>query len=207
MDDGVVILGAGGHAKVVIDVFRSAGIRVERCLVPHGSGEISGVPIVDEAEGLEELGSGRSHRAFIAIGDNGVRFRLGRELREAGVEFVNAISPSAYLAADVRLGTGILIAPQAVVNAATVIGDDAILNTSSSVDHDNRIGTATHIAPGCHLAGSVHVGERSFLGVGTSVIPGISIGAGATVGAGSVVIRDIPDDTRAWGNPARLKDD
>lgn len=206
MDDGVVILGAGGHAKVVIDVFRSAGIRVERCLVPGGSGEISGIPIVDEAEGLDELRSARSHRAFIAVGDNDVRHRLGRELRSAGVEFANAISPSAYLAADVVLGTGILIAPQVVVNAASVIGNDVILNTSSSVDHDSRIGAAAHIAPGSHLAGSVQIGERSFVGVGTSVIPGISIGAGATVGAGSVVIRDIPDNAHAWGNPARLKD-
>jgi UDP-perosamine 4-acetyltransferase len=206
MDDGVVILGAGGHAKVVIDVFRSAGIRVEKCLVPGGSGQISGVPISDEAEGIEALSAARS-RAFIAIGDNSVRLRLGRSLRERGIRFANAISPSAYLASDVRLGTGILIAPQVVVNAASDIGDDVILNTSCSIDHDSVIASGAHVAPGSHLAGNVHLGERSFLGVGTSVIPGISIGAGATVGAGSVVIRDIPADARAWGNPARLHHD
>jgi UDP-perosamine 4-acetyltransferase len=206
MDDGVVILGAGGHAKVVIDVFRSAGVPVTRCLVPGGSGSISGVPVVEESEGLAELISTRSHRAFIAIGSNDVRRRLGLELRAAGVEFANAVSPTAYLASDVVLGTGILIAPHAVVNAASEIGDDAIVNTSASVDHDGRIGVAAHIAPGTHLAGNVQVGERAFLGVGTSVIPGISVGAGATIGAGSVVVRDIPAGARAWGNPARLRD-
>jgi UDP-perosamine 4-acetyltransferase len=206
MSGGVVILGAGGHAKVVIDVFRSAGIHVERCLVPGGSGEVSGVPIVDEGEGLHELRTRRASRAFIAIGSNDVRHRLGRELRAAGVEFANAISPTAYVASDVRLGSGILIAPQAVVNAASEIGDDVIVNTASSVDHDGRIGAAAHIAPGTRLAGNVLVGERGFLGVGTSVIPGISVGAGAMVGAGSVVIRDIPDGARAWGNPARVTD-
>lgn len=202
----VVVFGAGGHAKVVADVLRSAGVVVRAFLAASANESIGGVPVLDESTAVEEMAVvGELPGAFVAIGDNSVRTRVAARVRERGFSLVNAISPTAYLAHDVVLGTGILIAPQAAINAASVIGDDVIINTGATVDHDNTISTGAHIAPGSHLAGNVSVGERSFLGVGTAVIPGITIGADAVVGAGSVVIRDIPSHARAWGNPAREK--
>lgn len=204
----VVVFGAGGHAKVVADVLRSAGIAVRAFLASEAHGTIDGVPVLDEEtelEGFARLPEAERPGAFVAIGDNAARSRVSAHARERGFCLVNAISPSAYLAADVTLGTGILIAPMVAINAASVIGDDVIINTGATVDHDNVIGDGAHVAPGTHLAGNVSVGERVFIGVGTAVIPRISIGADAIVGAGSVVIRDIPSRTRAWGNPAREK--
>jgi len=198
----VVVFGAGGHAKVVVDVLRSSGAEVLACAVPSGgAGTIAGAPVIDEdaADRLLDDGAG----AFVAIGDNVLRSRIADRLRGGGRQLVNAISPTAYLAEDAVLGTGVLIAPNVAINAATRIGDDVIVNTGATVDHDNVVGAAAHIAPGCHLAGDVHVGRRAFLGVGTAVIPGIRIGDDALVGAGSVVIRDVEAGARAWGNPAR----
>lgn len=202
----VVVFGAGGHAKVVADVLRSAGVVVRAFLASESGGSIDGIPVLEEGAAVDELvASAQLPGAIVAIGDNGVRARVAARVRERGFALVNAISPTAYLAHDVVLGSGILIAPQAAINAASVIGDDVIINTGATVDHDNRIAAGAHIAPGSHLAGNVSVGERTFLGVGTAVIPEITIGADSVIGAGSVVIRDIPPRTRAWGNPAREK--
>lgn len=206
----VFLFGASGHARVAIDVFRSRGVVVLACLVsgplgPDGESveaSLAGVPVRSEADALDDLASIPGVRAFVAIGDNGVRARVAASARVRGLTLANAVSAHAYVAPDVRLGSGILVVHNAVINAGSVLGDDVIVNTGATVDHDGRLADAVHVAPGCHLAGNVSVGRESFLGVGTSVIPGIAIGARSVVGAGSVVIRDLGDDRVAWGNPA-----
>lgn len=174
------------------------------CLVPGAASgsSVSGVPVRDEVTALGDLLRLPSVRGFVAIGDNAARVRVSASLRQRGLLLATAISPNAYVAPDVAVGTGVLIVHGAVVNAGTRIGDDAIVNTGATVDHDGLIGNGAHIAPGCHLAGNVTVGRLSFLGVGTVVIPGIEIGSESTLGAGSVVIRDLGDNRMAWGNPA-----
>jgi UDP-perosamine 4-acetyltransferase len=201
----VFLFGAGGHAKVVIDVLRAQGVEVEACLSPGApAGEmLAGIPVLDETTGLERLLAAGHRTAFVAIGDNSVRMRVATRARARGVTLINAVSPSAIVAPDVTFGSGILIVHGAVINAATVIGDDAIVNTAASIDHDGSLGRGVHVAPGSHLAGNVTVGDGAFLGIGTIVIPGRFIGENAVVGAGSVVIRDIAAGKRAWGNPAR----
>jgi len=201
----VFLFGAGGHAKVVIDVLRAQGVEVEACLSPDApAGELlDGVPVLDEISGLEALLAAGRRVAFVAIGDNSVRMRVATRARARGLTLINAVSPSAIVAPDVKFGSGILVVHGAVINAATVIGDDAIVNTAASIDHDGLIGRGAHIAPGSHLAGNVTVGDGAFLGIGTVVIPGRLIGDRAVLGAGSVVIRDIAAGRRAWGNPAR----
>ena len=204
---GVVILGAGGHAKVVIEAFRAAGDHVSCCLGgPSDPESLLEVPVIrDEAElpRLKEIGF---RRAFIAIGANKVRDRLGRKLEETGFELVSVVHPRAWFSPSARLGRGVVVMAGAVVNACAVIGDLAIINTGSTVDHDCVIGRAAHVAPQCALAGCVSVGDGAMLGVGTKVIPGIRIGADATVGAGSVVVRNINDAALAMGVPAKVRD-
>jgi sugar O-acyltransferase (sialic acid O-acetyltransferase NeuD family) len=97
-----------------------------------------------------------------------------------------------------------MILPSATVNIDSVVGNHVILNTSSSVDHDCRIGDYAHIAPGCHLGGGIIVGEGTFLGVGTSVVPGVRIGRWSVIGAGAVVTKDLQDNCTAVGVPARV---
>jgi UDP-perosamine 4-acetyltransferase len=204
----VFLFGAGGHAKVVVDVLRRQGIGVVACLEPHpGIDALDGIPVLPEEEGLARLRAQGHERAFVAIGDNALRRRIAARARENGLTLINAISPTAIVAPDVHLGSGILLVHGAIVNAASRLGDDVIVNTGATVDHDNVLGDGAHVAPGCHLAGTVTVGSRTMIGVGTIVIPGMTIGDDVVVGAGSVVVRDLPTGVRAWGNPARVREE
>lgn len=205
LENGVIVFGAGGHAKVAIDVLLSAGRPVVACITPDGGGALAGIPILSESSGLPDLLAKGYRAAFVAIGDNRIRRREAIRLRLNGLQLVNAVSPRAYIAENVWFGTGILVMHGVVINSGSRIDDDAIINTASSVDHDNRIGAGVHIAPGSHLAGTVTVADGAFIGIGSVVLPGLTIGRGAVVGAGSVVVEDVAEYHRAWGNPARDK--
>lgn len=199
----LVILGSGGHAKVIAEIFEE-----------HSSFEIAGFtalsptetlfhyPYLGNDSQLAQLLAGGITHAFPAIGSNRVRLRLLADLHRLGFTLPNAISRYAILSPRTKLGVAIAIMPGAVVNTCSTIEDGAILNTSSSIDHDNHIGACAHIAPGCHLAGNVTVGEGAFLAAGSAAIPGVTIGPWATVGAGGVVIRDITAGMTVVGVPA-----
>lgn len=203
--DSIVIFGAGGHAKVVIDVLRSRNRPVTACLGLEPSEPVLGVPVFAGSAAAGELLAQGITRAFVAIGDNTLRQREAERAVGLGFQLVRAISPTAYVAPSVSLGAGVLIVHGAVVNADAKIGDNVIINTGATVDHDNVIGAGVHIGPGSHLAGWVNVGAGAFVGAGAVVIPGISIGTHAVVGAGAVVVRDVVSQHRVWGNPARDK--
>lgn len=201
-----VIVGAGGHAKVVIDLMR-AEARFD--LIGLISGEtrgsrVNGVEIIASDEDLPRLRREGVSHALVAIGDNARRLQISRALEAMGFELANAISPAAVISPSAMLGRGIAIMAGAVVNSESRLDDICIINTRASIDHDGHIGEAAHIAPGCALAGNVSVGRLAFLGVGSSVIPGQIIGEGAVVGAGSCVVRAIPPHSKAYGVPARV---
>jgi UDP-perosamine 4-acetyltransferase len=201
----LLIVGAGGHAKVVIDLVRAAGAYDLVGLIDRSGGaRVNGVAVIGSDADLPRLRAEGVTHAHVAIGDNARRLSLARELEAKGFTLANAISPAAVLAPSTRLGAGIAVMAGAVVNVDSRIGDAAILNTRASLDHDGTIGEGAHVAPGCALAGNVSVGRLAFLGVGTSVIPGIAIGDEAIVGAGSCVVRPVPPRARAYGVPARI---
>jgi UDP-perosamine 4-acetyltransferase len=203
--DRVVIIGAGGHAKVVIELLEEDGrYELAGCTSQGGPGQVLGLNVLGDDSILPSLYAGGVRHAFVAVGNNRARYDLIRHLRADGFHLVNAISRHAVISPRVRLGEGIAIMAGAVINAASDIGDGAVVNTGATVDHDCRIGECAHIAPGCTLAGCVTVGEGTFLGAGCRVIPNVLIGAWATVGAGAAVIRDIPEHTTAVGVPARV---
>lgn len=205
-DQRVVVIGAGGHAKVVIDLLRGSGFHVVGCADPKpSSAEVNGVPVLGgEKEVLPLLRSQGVRFAFVALGDNRLRSRVADEVAGYGFEFVNAIGRSAVISQSARLGRGCALMEGAVVNADTIVGDFAIINTNASVDHDCVIGAASHVAPGAVLAGGVNVGQRTFMGAGCRAIPGVSICADSVVGAGAVVVDDIEQAGTWVGVPARL---
>jgi UDP-perosamine 4-acetyltransferase len=204
MSEGVVVVGAGGHAKVCIELLRAMGREVAWCIGGEGSPDTCvGVQVLAGDAHLERLAREGHTKAFIAVGSNALRQRLGASARELGFELVNAVSPSAVVSPTARLGQGVAIMAGAVINADSTIADLVIVNTCASVDHDGSIGEAAHIAPHCGLAGNVSIGARSFLGVGCKVIPGISIGADVTAGAGSVIVSNVAQDARIAGVPAK----
>jgi UDP-perosamine 4-acetyltransferase len=204
--EAVVIVGSGGHAKVVIEQIRSEGkYQIKGCTAPGETGFVLGdVPILGTDNVLPAVLANGAKKAFVALGDNHLRLRLLAKVSEMGFELINAVSPNAVISPSVSLGRGIAIMAGAIINASTEIGDGAIINTNAGVDHDCRIGKGAHIGPGSALAGRVEIGCESFLGAGTRVVPGVRIGSRVVVGAGSVVVRDIPDDVIAMGVPARV---
>lgn len=205
---GVLIIGAGGHAKVVTDILQLRGVAITGYLDDHEPDwgtDFCGYPVLGATDRYQDFSA---DGWIIATGSNAARQRIAAQLGAVTDQhWINAIHPSAVVADSVQLGNGVVIAANVVVNPATVIGNHVILNTASTVDHDCMIDAFAHIPPGCHLAGTVRVGEGAFIGIGSSVIPNMVIGSWSVVGAGSVVVRSIPERVTAKGVPARWQPD
>lgn len=196
----LVVIGGGGHAKVVIATIEACGDRVVHVLDDRPDtwgGTLLGYP-VKGAIAADHIPEGCV--AVIAIGANRARHDVARRLQ---TRFASVIHPSATVHRSVVIGDGTVVFAGAIVQPDTVLGEHCIVNTAASIDHDGRMGSFSHVAPGAHLAGGVIVGEGTLIGVGTSIIVGQAIGAWATVGAGSVVIRPVPDGATVAGSPAR----
>ena len=193
--DGVVVIGAGGHAKVVISTLTASGTPVAAVV------DDDDTKWGTDAQGTRvgRLERARSGRGIVGIGDNAKRRDMVKTL---DLEWQTAVHPVAYVHPSAKLGRGTVVFAGAVVQPDAVIGDHVIVNTGATVDHDCVIGDFVHLAPGVHLAGSVRVGEGAFLGIGSVVCPGVTIGRWARLGAGAVAIRDLPDGVLAVGVPA-----
>jgi UDP-perosamine 4-acetyltransferase len=202
----VVVVGAGGHAKVIIELIQAQGCyRVVGLIDADPTPRtVLGVQVIGADRDLVRLRGSGINKAFVALGDNRRRVAIGRDLAHVGFEMINAISRAAAISPSAQLGRGVAIMAGAVVNAATSIGDFAIVNTGALIDHDATIAEGAHIGPGCALAGNVRIGRLACLGVGTSATPGTRVGAGALVGAGACIVRDIPDAAVARGVPAKV---
>jgi UDP-perosamine 4-acetyltransferase len=204
MKTEIIVVGAGGHAKVCIESLRAMGESIAFCVGASDSPpECAGVPVLRGDENLSRLRAEGYSRLFVAIGSNQLRERLAILCLEQGYNLVNAISPHAVISKSVVLGRGVAVMAGVVINADTVIEDLAIINTAATVDHDCRVGQAAHVAPQSALAGNVSIGNLSFLGIGCKVIPDIRIAERATVGAGGVVICNIEADAIVVGVPAK----
>ncbi len=204
----IIILGAGGHGRVVLDIIQQARNHkpvgfLDNNKALHGR-RVDGLPVLGGLERLPDLRGRGIAAATIAIGDNGVRRAMADALEQSGFQLVNAIHPSAQLAGNVTIGKGVVVSAGALVCAHCQIGDYAILNTGCIVDHESMIGTAAHVCPGVRLAGHVTVESGAFLGIGATVIQNIRIGFEAIVGAGSVVVNNVDPMTTVIGVPARV---
>jgi len=201
----VVILGTGGHAKVVIELVRAAArYHIVGCTGPgNAASSPLGVEFLGSDAKLSDVRAAGTAHAMVAVGDNTLRRSLAAMAKSLGFELINAVSPAAIISPTAQLGGGIAIMAGAILNACVRVGDCAIVNTGSVIDHDCEIGANSHVGPGCTLAGNCRVGTGSFLGAGVTVIPGISIGDNATVGAGAAVIEDVPSAAVVAGVPAR----
>lgn len=192
------VLGAGGHAKVVIGTIRAAGGVVSGVYDEDPSrAPVLGTPVVGTPDAIPV----DSCRVVVAIGDNEVRRRVVAQL--PGVQWGTVIHPNATVHESVTVGDGTVIFAGAVIQPEAAIGRHVIINTAATVDHDCTIGDFAHLGPGAHLAGGVAIGEGAFLGTGVATHHGVRVGAWATVGVGGVVVRNIPDGVVAVGVPAR----
>jgi len=203
-----VIVGCGGHGRVVLDILLNAGgfeivgfVDSDRQL--HGR-RIDGLEVLGHPDDLPNIIQSLGIECgIIAIGHNGVRRAFADRAESWGLRLISAVHPSANLARNVRLGANIVIAAGSLVCAHCQIGDSVILNTGCIVDHETLIGTATHICPGARLAGRVIVESGAFVGIGATIIQSVRVGYEAIVGAGAVVIEDVAPMSTVVGVPAR----
>ncbi len=190
MMDSIFVYGAGGQGKVVIDAIRSnpAYHRIER--VVDDDSLLYGRSLLGHlVTSPREIGS---ERGFIAIGNNASRQQVASRYRGRLVVIAHR---STVVAHDVPVGEGTIFLAGSIVSAGSRIGENVIVNTAASVDHDCVIKDGVHVAPGCRLCGNVHVGRGSLLGAGTIVVPGVRIGRDVFVHAGQVVTKNVPDGT------------
>lgn len=200
MSARVVVLGAGGHAKVVIATLQAAGWEVVGVFDDDQAtwgGELLGLPVrgpIEAARDVDPVG------AVVAVGRNRERQAVAERVE---MPWISVVHPSAVVHESVRLGPGTVVFAGAVIQPDTVVGAHAILNTGASIDHDCRLGDFVHVAPGVRLAGGLVVEEGALLGIGSAIVPGIHVGAWATVGAGAVVVRNVACGATVMGVPAR----
>jgi sugar O-acyltransferase (sialic acid O-acetyltransferase NeuD family) len=203
-----VLLGGGGHARVLIDALQAAcAAQTFGILDPDASlaEALLDVPVLGSDELLPDLARNGTTHFIVAVGSVGdatVRRRLFERALALGLAPLEVRHPSAVVSRWATLGQGVQLLPAAVVNAGACIGANVIVNTGAIVEHDCRIGDHVHIATGARLASTVDVGAGAHVGAGAVIRQSISIGAEAVVGAGAVVVKDVPPGTVVAGVPA-----
>lgn len=199
----LLIIGAGGHGKVVADAALKLLRWQEIGFLDDANVFDYPYKILGKINSLGKL-SNEFQDVFIAIGNNRLRGELLSDAKSIGYELPNIIHPSAIVSDSVKIGEGTLICPNAVINPFAQIGNGCIINTAAIIEHDCIINDYVHVSPNAALAGGVEVGAYSWIGIGSNIIGTKKIGKHVVVGAGSVVINDIQDNVKVVGVPAKV---
>ena len=205
MKNNLLILGAGGHGRVVADAAESSGNwdKISFTDDKFPQLKMSGRwPIIGMISDLPGFYS-EWQDVVVAIGTNSLRLELLKHCMDVGFNIVSVIHPSAQIAQDVSIGQGTVVFANAAVNTGAGLGQGCIINTATSIDHDCALADGVNLSPGVHLGGAVSIGARSWLGIGSSVINNIQIGSEVIVGAGAAVISNIRDKVTVVGVPAK----
>jgi len=205
----IVLLGAGGHCKVIIDIIRSKddyeiiGITSK----DKSESKIYDLPIIGNDDLLKQCFDSGVEYAFIALGgllDRKIRNKLFSKLKGLGFEIPTLIHATAIVSPHASIGEGTCVMPGVIINSGVVIGENCIINSGAVIEHDCIIGNNTHISPRAAIAGGVKIGNDTHLGIGSTVIQSLTIGCNVTIGAGAVVIDNIKSDVVAVGIPAKI---
>ncbi len=200
MTDNIAVVGAGGHAVVVLATAQALGVAIVGVFDDREDllgTTIMGVPV---RGGVSEASASGASGVVIAIGDNATRAGIAER---ALLPAVPVVHPQAIIDESVEIGGGSVVFAGVIIQPRTVIGDHAIVNTGAVIDHDCTVGDFVHIAPGVTVCGGAKVDDGAFVGAGATLVPGVQVGAGSIVGAGAVVVMDVPADTTVVGVPAK----
>ena len=208
----LVMLGSGGHARVLQQTLRDVGFELHGYVAPRDVD--SHLAPADEGVEIEWLGYDANllefdREQFLLVngigsaGSLGVRRAVFEKFNEAGFHFLQLISDSAIVSDSASLLEGVQVLAGAIIGVDAFVDEDTIVNTGAIIEHDNVIGRSCHISVGAKLAGDVSVGQGTHIGIGATIIQGVQIGENCIIGAGAVVIRDVPDNHMAVGVPAQ----
>ena len=211
MKNKLLILGSGGHGRVVADVaektkfFQEISFLDDNFLNRNFSKSVDSKKVLGEISkrSIKKYASEFSH-AFVGIGDNQIRINWLKILETMNFEIPKIIDPSAEISKYAVLEKGSFINTNVVIQCNAKIQFGSILNTSCTIDHDSIIGEGTHISPGVNVAGNVNIGKFCWIGIGSQIIQNVQIGDNVTVGGGSLVLRDIPKNLKVFGNPINI---
>ena len=195
----MILYGASGHAKVIIDILKLNGQPVSMIVDDAAPYQLLGIPVLKPD--LEVL-KNANEKIIISIGRNSTRKKISEILND--IQFGKAVHPTAVIDQTVKINDGTVVMANATINSSVKIGKHCIINTSANIDHDCILEDYVHISPNATLSGNVTIGEGTHIGSGAVVIPGITIGKWASIGAGAVIIRDVPDGATVVGNPGKV---
>jgi len=200
----VVIIGNGGHARVLIDILTMQQREIIGYTAPNEEHNPYNIPYLGGDDEILKYNQDSIElvNAIGSVSTTRLRTNIFNNFKSKGYNFATVIHPSAIISHKVVLGEGVQIMAGAVIQSFVRIDDNTIINTSASVDHDCYIGQHCHIAPGCVLSGGILIGEETHIGTGTKIIQNVTIGKNVIVGAGSLVLRDIKDNRKVYGSPA-----
>ena len=206
MRERLVILGAGGHGRALIELLQDLpGYELVGLVDGRPPpGPVLGVPVLGDESALPGLVRDGCRLACIAIGDNAARLAAGARLEALGFALPALVHPSAIIARSAELAPGVVVLPRVVLGALARVGRLAILNTGAIAEHDTLVGEGAHVGPGAVLAGGVRVGARALVGAGAACKPYVGIGADAVVGVGAAVVADVAAGQSVGGVPARV---
>ncbi|WP_234419940.1 acetyltransferase [Priestia megaterium] len=202
----LLIIGAGGHGKVVSEIAQLMKQWEEIAFLDDREdiSEVLRIPIVGKLADLPALRSEYEY-AFVAIGSNNARLKWTEKLSHHGFKIPILIHPSSTVSAKSSIGEGTVIMAGAVINTDAKIGRSCIINTASTIDHDCILHQGVHTSPGTHLGGTVKIGERTWICIGATIINNINIGFDSVIAAGAVVTKDVPSNVLVAGVPAVIK--
>lgn len=205
----IILLGGGGHCKVVIEAILSRGEFKIVGIIDKNKKKgqkVLGFPIIGNDEEIKNCFNQGIKNCFVAFGgivESGLRLMLVNLVKEIGMSFPNIIHKNSSISHSVIMGEGNYFGQGVIVNSDAKVGNHCIVNTAAIIEHDCCIGDFAHIAPGVLLSGAVTVGNGTLIGIGTSIVQSITIGRNSIIGAGSVVVKDIGNNIVAYGNPCK----
>jgi sugar O-acyltransferase (sialic acid O-acetyltransferase NeuD family) len=193
-----LIYGGGSHSRVVISILEKMGIQIAGIFDTNNRlKKIKKIPFL----GRYDAQIDSNCKLVIAVGDNDIRKKISEVIQHP---IGTIIDPDTMISEEVLIGEGTQIITSSTVNVGTKIGKHCIINTNSSIDHDCKIYDFVHIAPGVTICGGVSVGKSTLVGAGTTILPNVNVGENVIIGAGSLVNKDIPDNSKALGSPAKI---
>ena len=207
MMEQYIVFGAGGHAKIVLDILELNKKTIAGLVDPCLNSSCMGYSVLgtdDCVDEMKEKGILYAAMGIGQVGETGIRNHVYRRAKYSGMIFPVISHPSSVIAASAALGMGTVCAAMSVVNSESVIGELCIINTASVVEHEVVIGSGAHVAPHATILGGARIGDNTFVGAGSVVLQGVTVGKDCIIGAGTVILEDVPDNSIVVGTPGRI---